>query len=111
MDFFEVVHTQKAMRRLKPDPVDDELLWKILDAAICAPNGSTQQPWNFIVVRDPEIKRQLQALYVEGVGTVTRPKAAPSDDRMTRSARYLIEHLAEVPVLFWPPSGSKTWRR
>jgi len=99
MDFFETVHTQKAMRRLKPDPVPDELLWKILDAAICAPNGSNQQPWNFIVVRDPEIKRQLQALYVEGVATVTRPREAPSDLRMTRSARYLIEHLAEVPVL------------
>ena len=100
MDVFETIHTQKAMRRLKPDPVPDELVWKVLDAAICAPNGSNKQPWNFIVVRDPGIKRELQALYREGIATVTRPGGmGPPDERMGRSVGYLIEHLAEAPVL------------
>ena len=99
MDVFETMHTQRAMRRLKPDPVPDELIWKILDAAICAPNGSNMQPWNFIVVRDPERKRQLQELYVEGIGTVTRRSGRAVDESMSRSVGYLIEHLAEAPVL------------
>ena len=99
MNLFHAIHTQKAMRRLKPDPVADELVWQILDAAICAPNGSNKQPWNFIVVRDPEIKRELQALYRKGVATVTRPSGESTDPRMVRSAGYLIGHLAEAPVL------------
>ncbi len=99
MELFEAIHTQKAMRRLKPDPVDEALVWKLLDAAICAPNGSNRQPWRFVVVRDPELKRGLQDLYAEGVASVTRPDGAPADARMQSSARYLIERLAEVPVL------------
>ncbi|MCI0856541.1 MAG: nitroreductase family protein, partial [Chloroflexi bacterium] len=51
MDLFEAIGTQRAMRRLKDDPVSDEDVWKILDAAIKAPSGGNRQPWNFIVVR------------------------------------------------------------
>src|SRR6516225_2236348 len=38
-DLFEIMHTMRAMRRLKPDPVPDELIKKILEAGVCAPNG------------------------------------------------------------------------
>ena len=99
MDVFETMHTQKAMRRLKPDPVPDELIWKILDAAICAPNGSNMQPWNFLVVRDPELKLRLQELYTQGIATVTRRSGRAVDESMGRSVGYLIQHLAEAPVL------------
>lgn len=99
MNLFHAIHTQKAMRRLAPDPVADELVWQILDAAICAPNGSNKQPWNFIVVRDPEIKRELQVLYAKGAATVTRPGGENPDPRLLRSGAHLLEHLAEAPVL------------
>ena len=61
MDVFEVINTTRAMRRLKPDPVPDELIWKILDAAIRAPSGGNRQPWNFLVVRDDEVKKKIAA--------------------------------------------------
>ena len=54
MDIFEAMNSQRAMRRLKPDPVPDELIRKVLDAAIRAPSGGNRQPWNFIVIRDPK---------------------------------------------------------
>ena len=51
MVFFDVVTTQRAMRRLKPDPIPDAALRQILDAAICAPSGGNRQGWSFLVVR------------------------------------------------------------
>ena len=50
---FDAIRTTRAMRRLKPDPVPDELIREILEAAICAPSGGDAQHWRFIVVKDP----------------------------------------------------------
>ena len=43
MDFFDVVTTQRAMRRLKPDAIPDDVVRRIMDAAICAPSGGNRQ--------------------------------------------------------------------
>ena len=52
--------SQRAMRRLKPDPVPEEHIRKMIWAATRAPNGGNVQPWRFLVIRDPEKKRGLQ---------------------------------------------------
>ena len=44
MDIYDAIYTLRAMRRLKTDPVPEELVWKVLDAAIRAPSGGNQQP-------------------------------------------------------------------
>ena len=62
-DIFEVMSTMRAMRRLKPDPVPDELINKILQAGQWAPSGGNTQRWRFLVVKDPEIKKQVQVYY------------------------------------------------
>ncbi len=54
---FEAMHTMRAMRRLKPDPVPSELIHKILDAGIRAPSGQNTQRWAFLVVTEPDGKR------------------------------------------------------
>lgn len=104
MDVFEAIATQRAMRRLKPDPVPDELIWKIIGAAARAPSGGNIQPWNFVVIRDPEIKRQIAEVYRQGYQYVysamgNAAKANETVERIYRSANHLAEHLAEVPVL------------
>jgi len=105
MDFFEVARTQRAMRRLKPDPIPDEDLWTLLDTAVMAPSGGNQQPWNFIVVRDPDKKRKIGEWYLEAwgraYGGATRDAmlANPARARTYNSADYLARHLAEAPVL------------
>lgn len=104
MEFFDVVRTQRAMRRLKPDPVPDETLWTLLDTAIRAPSGGNRQPWNFLVIRDAEKKRKIGEWYRDAwERTYGRaPDAGRGGDtpaKSYRSAEYLAHHLADAPVL------------
>ena len=62
-ELFHIMRTTRAMRRLKPDPVPDELIRQILEAGVCAANGGNNQPWRFLVVKDKNIKEQVQQWY------------------------------------------------
>src|SRR6188768_567621 len=59
MSLEEAMSTQRAIRRLKPDPVDDALVLKVVELALKAPSGSNQQNWEFVVVKDREVKARL----------------------------------------------------
>jgi nitroreductase len=59
MELQEVVRTAGSCRFFLPDPVPDEVLAKLLDAARFAPQGGNRQPVRWIVVRDPSAKKQL----------------------------------------------------
>jgi len=48
-DLFEIIRTTRSMRRLKSDPVPNELIRKILEAGVCAPSGGNMQRWRFLV--------------------------------------------------------------
>jgi nitroreductase len=108
---FEVMYQLRAMRRLKPDPVPDELIWKILEAGTKAPSGSNSQVWRFVVVRDPEGKRFLQEHYKRAWDLYAQanieaaakspppPEELPARLRMARAAAQMAEHLNEAPVL------------
>jgi nitroreductase len=106
-DVFEIMHTTRSMRRLKPDPVPDELITRILEAGLCAANGGNVQSWRFMVVKDPEIKRNVQQYYKkafdETVGPRYRgtPPAGVTPERYARqgsAVEYLTDHFAEAPV-------------
>lgn len=58
-EFFPLAHSQRAHRFLRPDPVPDELVERILDVATKAPSAQNAQPWEFVVVRDPEVRGQI----------------------------------------------------
>jgi nitroreductase len=108
MDFFDVVTTQRAIRRLKPDPIPEAVLRQILDAAICAPSGGNRQGWSFLVIRDAATRVRLGELYREAwdelmkvpyyAGAANEP-AGSRAGKMLASARHLAEHLGEAPVL------------
>jgi nitroreductase len=59
LDFMEVIKTRRSIRRYKPDPVPDEVLNQVLEAARLAPSAANLQSWHFIVVKDSETKRKL----------------------------------------------------
>lgn len=59
MDLFEAIEKRRSIRRYRPDPVSDEHLKKILEAARLAPSGKNLQPWRFVIVRDAERKKML----------------------------------------------------
>lgn len=62
-DFLKLLRYRRSIRRFKPDPIPDDYIIKILDAAHYAMSGANSQPWEFIVVKDPEIKRKVFETY------------------------------------------------
>ena len=59
MEFYEVIKTRRSIRSYKSEPVPEDALDRVLDAARIAPSGSNRQPWRFIVVRDSEVKNEV----------------------------------------------------
>jgi nitroreductase len=107
VDVFDIIHTTRSMRRLKPDPVPDELIVKILEAGLCAANGGNVQTWRFMVVKDRQVKLGVQAHYQrafeETVGPRYRgtPPAGVTQEgyrRQGSAVEYLTEHFADAPV-------------
>lgn len=61
MEFDQVIQTRRSIRNFKPDPVSDQAIFDILEAARLAASGSNIQPWRFIIIRSPEMKDKLKA--------------------------------------------------
>jgi nitroreductase len=61
-DLFAIVHRQRACRAFSDDPVDDDLVARVLDAATFAPSAENRQPWEFVVVREAETRARLGEL-------------------------------------------------
>lgn len=61
MDVKTAIAERRSIRKYKQDPVPDELVNELLEAARLAPSGTNHQPWRFIVVRDQNVKQQIQA--------------------------------------------------
>jgi nitroreductase len=107
-DIFEILHTTRAMRRLKPDPVPDALVAKILAAGAAAANGGNTQRWRFLVIKDPAIKQAVQVWYKKAYDEVIGPRYANSEPppgvsaeryhRQHAAVEYLTEHFHEAPV-------------
>ncbi len=105
---FDAMYTARSIRRLKTDPVPDEIITKILDVAIRAPTGGNSQNWLFVVIKDAAQRKKIGELYRRGGEMVLKLYAArerpghltqQDQDRMLTSANYLFHHLSEAPVL------------
>jgi nitroreductase len=66
--FFDVVYNTGSMRRLRPDPVPEEILVKLIGAGIRGPNAANAQNWRFIVVQDRQVMRRLAEPWRRGIG-------------------------------------------
>jgi nitroreductase len=101
--FFDLVGTMRAMRRLKPDPVPEDLLRKVLEAGVQAPSGQNTQPWAFLVIRDDAGKRWFASQYKQAIesrfGVIEIPERDSSLTRQLKAMRYQIDHMQEFPVL------------
>ncbi len=104
MELAEAMTTQRAVRRVKRDPVDEELLKKILGLAIKAPTGGNQQNWEWIVVRDPEVKAALAKQYrsawkVYGGAGRRVKRDEPKMLRNIEAVQWQVDHFTEIPVV------------
>ena len=107
-DLFDIIRTTRAMRRLKHDPVPDELIRRILEAGACAANGGANQRWRFLVIKDRGTKEQVQKWYQKAFDEVVGPRYRNSEPppgsspgryrRQHDAMQYLTEHYHEAPV-------------
>ena len=111
LDVLEAIHTARAVRRFKPDPVPEALITRILDAAIRAPSAGNSQNWAFVVVRDREQRRRLGAIYRNASDIASamyaargRPPHLTEEQfrSLMSSGSYLWDHLADAPVILVP---------
>jgi nitroreductase len=111
IDLFEAIHTTRAMRRLKPDPVPEALLTQVLDAAIRAGSAGNAQNWHFVVVRDPDLRRQLGDIYAKASKIAEAMYAARGRPahlteaqfgQLMTSGAHLWAHMGDAPVILLP---------
>jgi len=76
MEFYEVVRTRRSVREYRPDPIPDQVLNRVLDAARIAPSGSNRQPTRVILVADRERKEKVARLCHEQAFISTAPMVA-----------------------------------
>jgi nitroreductase len=100
MEALEVLETARAMRYLKPDPVPEELLRKLVWGATRASSPGNSQGWEFVVVRERATKERLGAAVRERMarGLRAMPAASEVQRRMLAGANHLLEGFAEVPA-------------
>ena len=109
MDLYDAMSTLRAVRRLRPDPIAEDVVERILTAATWAPTGGNTQPWRIVALTDPAKKQALQDLYkphwdayVPGyqarLGTMPEDAKASSVKALD-AGNYLAEHMHEAPLI------------
>ena len=109
MELDEALYTTRAMRRVKPDPIPEEAVKAMLDAAIRAPSGGNNQNWRFVTVTDPALKAPLGDLYRDAWGILQQTVYKKAFDRaeavgdtqtlaIQSSSGWLAENFEQVPL-------------
>lgn len=104
MPLQEAMETQRAVRRVLPDPVDDAIVLRCIELALKAPTGSNGQNWEFVVVKDPERKAQLAKRYRQSwrLYGAAGERLRGDDESMAkilRAVQWQVDHFEEIPVL------------
>ncbi len=105
MDVFEAMDTSRAIRFLKPDPVPQELIDRLIWAGTRAPSPGNSQGWDFVVVTDEAKRRAIG----EAIAKVMAPRVEamrqapgdPSHRRMLKGAAHLATSMGDAPVLLF----------
>src|ERR1700730_4141236 len=106
MPLEEAMRTQRSIRRITSDPVDDSLVLHLLELAMQAPNGSNAQNWEFIVVKDRDVVARLGRLnrrVINLVGPIYKRSFERRGDekmlRMQKAVQWEADHFDEIPVV------------
>ena len=110
MGIYEAMKTLKAVRKLRPDPIPDDVLRRVLEAATWAPTGGNRQPWRIVLVKDRAKKQRLGELYSRSWKAYTGnyysaiPQNLPAEARertirTLKAGDYLAEHFGDTPAV------------
>lgn len=95
MDLYEAIYRRRDVRRFRSDPVADDVLARILDAAHHAGSVGFMQPWNFIVVRSLEIRQQVYEVFAQ---ENSRAAENYSGERRSLYESFKLAGVLEAPV-------------
>ena len=110
MPLEKAMRSQLAMRHLKPDPVDDELLLHLVDLAIRAPSGKNRQKWEFIFVKDREKVARIAHLN-RAIVKLAKPFVRDPESKMVKGFLSQADRFESTPVVCvpcvwgWPTCG------
>jgi nitroreductase len=104
MPLVDAMTTQRAVRRVLPDPVDDAIVLRCIELALKAPTGSNGQNWEFVVVKDRELKERLARRYRQSWSIYGRvgERVTQGDESMTkvlRAVKWQVDNFADIPVI------------
>jgi nitroreductase len=100
----EVMLTQRAVRKVRFDPVDDRIVLRCIELALKAPTGSNGQNWEFVVVKDRAAKAELARTYraawavYGGVGRLVKG-GDPTMAKVLGAVEWQVRHFEDIPVL------------
>ena len=117
MDLYEAMYTTRAMRRVKPDPIPDDILGRLFDAAVRGPSGGNRHTFRFLTVTDKEKMKRIKDIYHDAYWELQETSYAevqtklkegdPNDPgvkqtrRISNSAEYFVEYLDQHPMLIF----------
>lgn len=109
MPLYAAMSSLRAVRRLREDPIADDVLQRVLQAAAWAPSGGNLQPWRIIVVRDEAVRQKIGALYRpqwQKFEAVYRKRLAGLEgdelarqERILAAGNHLGDNMGAAPVL------------
>jgi len=99
--FLESMRRRRTVRAFSPEPVPFELVANAVEAAGTAPSGAHQQPWTFVVVSDPEVKRRLRDAAEEAEHEFYERRATPEwlAALAPLGTDFVKSHLTDAPYL------------
>ena len=100
LSVFECIHQRRSVRAFRPDPVPDEHIKKILDAARMAPTSGNQQPWKFLVVRNKEKLNELKKASIQQYLNYHEKKGIDSEKikKQKKALESHYENIFKAPV-------------
>ena len=81
-DLLDLLKKRRSIRKFKPDPVPDEYVDKIIEAARWAPSGANSQPWQFIVIKKKDLREKIFELHNQGQVEVRKMEALRDDEEL-----------------------------
>jgi nitroreductase len=108
MSLREAMETQRAVRRVLPDPVDDAVVMRCIELALKAPTGSNGQNWEFVVVKDQALKTAFAKQYrlswkpYAALGERTGVTKDPGMAKVLRAVQWQVDNFENIPVIVVP---------
>ncbi len=104
---YEVMNSRRSVRRFQREAPDQDLIEKLIEAAVSAPSASNKQPWRFWILTNRDTKKRL-AQAVRGAVNRISGHIAPEFERAFRSYGDYFTRFEEAPVVIIPLYRSMT---